>query len=97
MRLVSGFRFAPPARGMREECLSMVHKRSQTSLARSFMLKEAFWDRQRSESINTVSSEQVIGNVSESIDPEEPVLLSTIPLLEKGTVLCDTRCEGALQ
>lgn len=75
----------------------MVHKRSQTGLARSFMLKEAFWDRQRSESVNVVSFEQIIGHVSKSVGPEEPVNLSAIPPLEKGTVLCDTRCEGALQ
>ena len=82
---------------MQEECFSMVHKRSQTSMARSFMLQEAFWDRQRSESINVVSCEQVVGHVSKSVGPEEPVTLSDIPLLEKGTVLCDTRCQGALQ
>jgi hypothetical protein len=82
---------------MREECLNMVHKRSQTSLARSFILKEAFWDRQRSESINAVSTEQVIGHVSSSISSEEPVDLSAIPVLEKGAVLCDSRGEGAFQ
>jgi hypothetical protein len=75
----------------------MVHKRSQTSLARSFMLKEAFWDRQRSESINVISTEQVIGYVSSNISSEEPVELSAIPMLEKGAVLCDPRGQGAFQ
>ena len=46
------------------------------------MLRQAFWDRQRSESINLVASEQVIGHVSENISPDEPMDISTIPLLE---------------
>jgi hypothetical protein len=75
----------------------MVHKRSQTSMARSFMLKEAFWDRQRSESINVISTEQVIGHISTCVGANEAVQLSDIPNLEKGAVLCDSRGQGAFQ
>ena len=74
----------------------MVHKRSQTSLARSFMFENAFWDRQRSESVNCLMPEEVIGHVSGCV-AGDCVDLSQIPLLEKGTVLSDTRGEGALQ
>jgi hypothetical protein len=75
----------------------MVHKRSQASLARSFMLKEAFWDRQRSESINWVIAEQVIGHLSVNVNPGEGVSISAVPSLEKGAVLLDPRGEGAFQ
>ena len=61
------------------------------------MLKEAFWDRQRSESINVVNSEQVIGHVSACVGVNEPVQLSDIPNLDKGAVLCDPRGQGAFQ
>jgi len=60
------------------------------------MFEKAFWDRQRSESVNCLVPEEVIGHVSFCVGGE-CVDLSQIPLLEKGTVLSDTRGEGAFQ
>lgn len=62
------------------------------------MLKEAFWDRQRSESVNFVVSSEVISHVESCIAVSgEPLDILAIPFLEKGTVLSDPRGEGAFQ
>ena len=65
----------------------MVHKRSQSALARAYIRESAFWDRQRSESVSQVSRDDVVEHLFVCFKGEA-LQKGTVPeTLEKGLVL----------
>lgn len=75
----------------------MVHKRSQSALARAYIRESAFWDRQRSESVSQVSRDDVIEHLFVCFKGEALQKGAVPEILEKGLVLSDSRGEGAFQ
>lgn len=75
----------------------MRHKRSELSQQRRFVkrlvLQCAFQDRQRSESVNILSSEAMVVSASQAFDYFMPGLDN----YEQGEVLADSRGNRSLQ
>jgi hypothetical protein len=55
----------------------MIHKRSQAAVAKVYIRENAFWDRQRSESVYQVSRDDVVEHLLVCFEGEA---------LQKGTV-----------
>lgn len=75
----------------------MRHKRSEKSQQRRFIkrlvLQCALQDRQRSESVNILSSEIIVASAGQAFDH----VLSELTNYERGEVLADSRGTGSLQ
>jgi hypothetical protein len=84
-------------RQKQEERLGMVHKRSQSALARAYIRENAFWDRQRSESVSQLSRDDAVEHLFARFKGEALQKGAVPDMLEKGLVLSDSRGEGAFQ
>jgi hypothetical protein len=75
----------------------MRHKRSESSQQRRFIkrlvMQCAFQDRQRSETVNLLSTEAIAASASQAFDYVLPRLTN----YERGEVLADGRGTGSLQ
>jgi hypothetical protein len=75
----------------------MRHKRSDLSQQRRFIkrliMQCAFQDRQRSETVNIISREDIAASASQAFDYVLPGLTN----YEQGEVLADSRGTGSLQ
>ncbi|MEM1515208.1 MAG: hypothetical protein QXH24_04065 [Candidatus Bathyarchaeia archaeon] len=79
--------------------ISMLHKRSfetrQRKVARRLILKTAYTDRFKAETINRLSRSKLIDYISRMFSGR--VHLGAIPNVEVGEILCDPRGRGSLQ
>jgi hypothetical protein len=77
----------------------LPHKRSRKAhirrVATNLMLRIAFWDREKAETISTVNRSKLIEMLSERISGE--VQTHFVPDVESGEVLMDRRGQGSLQ
>jgi hypothetical protein len=58
------------------------------------IVDNAFHDRERAEKVNTLAMSKIVEAASERF---EGILLGSIPQMEAGEVLLDSRCEGTFQ
>jgi hypothetical protein len=58
------------------------------------IVNNAFQDRERAEKVNTLAMSRIVEAASERF---EGILLCSIPQVEDGEVLVDSRCEGTFQ
>jgi hypothetical protein len=75
----------------------MTHRRSKDSLLkrqiRGLIFTNARQDRQRAETVNMLSSSEIVSALAGPVEPE----LCDVPQVVKGEVLVDSRGQGSFQ
>lgn len=74
----------------------MPHRKSPSGIAKNFIIHNAQFDREKKESINTVTAGDLLSELSKAF-PEHPPTSACFPegwIDLRGQVLCDSRGEG---
>jgi hypothetical protein len=74
------------------------HRKSPSGVAKNFIMHRAQFDRLKKESINTVTTGDLLSELCKAF-PEDPPTSACFPegwIDLRGLVLCDSRGEGAL-
>jgi len=80
------------------EWLSLPHRRSLTAKLRRYVLRQGFHDVIWAETICRTDKTEIINYIHVIYpDPNEGILISDIPDVEKGLVLTDSRGRGVFQ